>query len=360
MLADAVSFSLAVFFYNKIMNNYKNIQNYCASQYRLNLNHNLGVEARQYLDNRAISPKMIDLFGLGYATMSWDFITKTLIDRGFPVCVLEDSGMTIVKVNDDCITRCFDRFRNRIMFPIHNEEGLTVGFGSRIFAKTNPTDKYQPPKYLNSPETEIYHKSQVLYGIFQAKEEIKKMDFCYLVEGYFDVILMHDAGLQNTVGSCGTSLTIEQIKLIKKFTNNIILIYDGDSAGVKASIKAIDLILSMGCSVELIKLNEKDDPDSVIRKMGIVDFQKFIGKNKLSFIDYTIQNLLKDGINKSVYDKIEVFKKIINNISNIKNPSKQFDYLQELCSIFKFKMEIAFLELNKILLARQHKRRQPF
>ena len=226
-----------------------------------------------YFRNRGFNDQTIKQFGLGYSLNEWDGLAKVATQRGYNVEVLEKAGLAIRKDDErsPAASRYYDRFRGRVMFPVHNVSGKVIAFGARIL--TN--DKNQP-KYINSPETEVYHKSDVLYGIFQAKNAIRQEDVCYLVEGYTDVISLHQAGIQNVVASSGTSLTIEQIRLIARFTPNVTILYDGDAAGIKAALRGLDMVLEEGLNVSLVTLPDGEDPDSYVYKVGAEGFKAHV------------------------------------------------------------------------------------
>ncbi|MCX6193566.1 MAG: DNA primase [Cytophagales bacterium] len=219
--------------------------------------------ALPYFKERGFSDATLQSFDLGYSPEAWDAFLKSALKQGFTQEIIEKAGLVTQK-NDD--GKVYDRFRNRVIFPIHNVSGKIIAFGARILRN----DAKNQAKYLNSPETEVYHKSATLYGIAQAKNEIRTKDVCYLVEGYTDVISLHQAGIKNVVASSGTSLTIEQIKLIGRFTQHVTVLYDGDSAGIKAALRGMDLILEEGLQVNLVVFPEGNDPDSFVRKIGSV------------------------------------------------------------------------------------------
>ena len=235
-----------------------------------------------YFKERGFLPKTLETFGLGYSLSAWDGFTKVALQKGFTKEILEKAGLTIIKDT----TKIFDRFRERVMFPIHNVSGKTIAFGARLLKK----DKKQA-KYLNSPETPVYHKSKVLYGIYQAKKSIREHEECYLVEGYTDVISLHQGDIQNAVASSGTALTIEQIRLIKRFTNNITVLYDGDSAGIKASLRGVDLILEEDLNARIVALPDGEDPDSYLKALGPSAFQKYLDEHKEDFITFKTKPL---------------------------------------------------------------------
>jgi len=217
-----------------------------------------------YFHERGFNDRIIEKFELGYSINEWDHLHKKAIHDGHSEEMLEKAGLVIKKEKEGSDSyRIYDRFRGRVIFPVHGIAGKVIAFGARILTK----EKDQP-KYINSPETEIYHKSNVLYGMFQAKNAIRREDFCYLVEGYTDVISMHLADVDNVVASSGTALTEEQIKLIRRFTENVTVLFDGDAAGIKAALRGIDLVLKGGLNVRIVLLPDAEDPDSYSRKMG--------------------------------------------------------------------------------------------
>ncbi len=238
-----------------------------------------------YFKERGFNDKTIREFELGYSPDAWDGFTKAALKAGFSVDVLEKAGLTIRKEDG----KQFDRFRARVIFPIHNLSGKVIAFGARILK----ADKNQP-KYLNSPETEVYHKSNVLYGIFQAKNAIRAEEVAFLVEGYTDVISLHQAGIHNVVASSGTSLTVEQIRLIGRFSPNVTVLFDGDAAGVKASLRGMDLILEEGLNVKLCTFPDGDDPDSYVRKIGGEAFKSYVRQHAVDFVDFKIEILSKE------------------------------------------------------------------
>ncbi|MGM0532852.1 MAG: DNA primase, partial [Bacteroidota bacterium] len=254
------------------------VTNFASKHFRENLkNHQEGRSVGlSYLKERGIREDMIDKFELGYSLDQWESFTQAALKKGFKQDYLEKTGLTIVKED-----KRYDRFRGRIMFPIHSLSGNVIGFGGRTMKKDEKT-----AKYINSPESEIYHKSNILYGIYHAKKAITKNEKCYMVEGYTDVIALHQKGIENVVASSGTSLTENQIRLVKRFTPNITIIFDGDPAGIKASLRGIDLILEQGMNVKILLLPEGEDPDSFSKKQGASDLVKYIEENEQDFIHF--------------------------------------------------------------------------
>ena len=243
--------------------------------------------------------------------------------------------------------RLYDRFRNRVTFTIHNVSGKAIGFGARILTK----DKNQP-KYINSPETPIYHKSDALYGIFQAKKAIRDQDNCFLVEGYTDVVSLHLSGIENVVASSGTSLTDGQIKLIRRFTNQVTVLYDGDSAGIKASLRGIDLLLEGGLNVKAVVFPDGEDPDSYSRKVGSQGFQDYLKENSRDCIGFKI-SLYQDESDKDPIRKAGIIREVVLSISKIPDPIIRSVYAKEASGLLSIEEEILHAELNKILLKTQ-------
>jgi DNA primase len=288
-----------------------------------------------YFKERGVSSEMIDKFQLGYNPEGWDAFTKSALDNSYKIEYLEKTGLSIVKDN-----KSFDRFRGRIMFPIHSMSGRVLGFGGRILKKSE-----KAAKYLNSPESDIYHKSKVLYGIYFSKSAIVKQDNCYLVEGYTDVISMHQHGIENVVASSGTALTSEQIKLIGRFTKNITILFDGDSAGIKASFRGIDLILSEGMNVKVVLFPEGEDPDSYAKTLGQEKIQSFITDEAQDFLTFKT-NLLKDESKNDPIKKVKLINEVVNSIAMIPDEITRAVYIRE-CSKL---LEIGETEItNKII-----------
>lgn len=293
-----------------------------------------------YFHERGFSKPMIEKFKLGYALEARDAFHKIATKTGFSNDVLEKAGLISVKENNVFL----DRFRGRVIFPIHNVAGKPIAFGARILKKDA-----KAPKYVNSPETDIYHKSYILYGIYQAKNAIRQKDNCFLVEGYTDVVSLHQAGIENVVASSGTSLTVEQIRLIGRFTNNITVLYDGDSAGIKASIRGIDLILEEGLNVKSVVFPDGDDPDSYIRKVGGEVFAKYVEVNQKDFINFKTEISL-DEVGTDAVKKAELIESLVTSISKIPNPVKRQVFYQEVAKLLNIDEQILINEGNKILV----------
>ncbi|MFT5772619.1 MAG: DNA primase [Algoriphagus sp.] len=298
-----------------------------------------------YFKERGFSPAILEKFDLGYALDGWDHLLKAAKSAGFQEDIMLKAGLILQKENDT--SRVYDRFRGRVTFTIHNVGGKPIGFGARILTK----DKTQP-KYINSPETPVYHKSDVLYGMFQAKKAIRDKDNCFLVEGYTDVVSMHLSGIENVVASSGTSLTDGQIKLIKRFTNQVTVLYDGDAAGIKASLRGIDLLLEGGLNVKAVVFPEGEDPDSYSRKVGTQAFQTYLDENSRDFIGFKI-GLYQDEFQRNPIRKAEVIREIVQSIGKIPDPIIRSVYAKEASGLLEIEEEIIHAELNKSLLKTQ-------
>lgn len=273
-----------------------------------------------YFIERGIREDTIKKFQLGYSRQEKDAFTRTALDKGYKSDYLVKTGLTIERENYKV-----DRFHGRVMFPIHGLTGQILGFGGRIMKSDEKI-----AKYINSPESEIYHKSDILYGLYFARQAILKNDKCYLVEGYTDVISMHQSGIENVVASSGTSLTQNQIRLIKRFTHNITVLYDGDDAGIKASLRGIDLLLEEGLNVRVVLLPEGEDPDSYARKNNAAAFTSFILANETDFISFKT-NLLKKDAEKDPLKKATLITEIVRSISVIPESIVRSVYIRE-CS----------------------------
>jgi len=291
-----------------------------------------------YFKERGFSEETIQKFRLGFSPDEWTAFTDNALAKGYQLEFLEKTGLTIV--NGD---RKFDRFKGRVMFPIHSMSGRVLGFGGRIL--TN--DKKQA-KYLNSPESEIYHKSKVLYGIFFAKQAIAKADNCYLVEGYTDVIQMHQKGIENVVASSGTALTQDQIRLIHRLTPNITVLYDGDAAGLRASIRGVDLILEQGMNVKVCTFPDGDDPDSFARKTAYEDLVLYLENNATDFIRFKASLLMQEAQNDPI-KKAETIRDMVESISKIPDLIKREVYVRECASIMDISEQVLFSTLAQIL-----------
>ena len=303
-----------------------------------------------YFKERDFLESTIRKFQLGYAPDEWEAYSKHAIANGYSKDVLVKTGLSIDKGN-----RLMDRFRGRVMFPIHNLTGKVIGFGGRILSSEKST-----AKYVNSPESDIYNKSKSLYGIFFARNAIVKQDNCYLVEGYTDVISLHQAGIENVVASSGTSLTVDQIKLIKRFTPNITILYDGDAAGIKASFRGIDLILYQGMNVRIVLFPEGEDPDSFARSHTSSEVEEFIKKEATDFISFKTRLLLDETLGDPTA-KVSLIKEIVRTIAHIPDAINRTVYIQECSTLMEIPEQTLMNELNKLLREKYRKslRQQP-
>ncbi|HMT73781.1 MAG TPA: DNA primase [Chitinophagaceae bacterium] len=307
-----------------------------------------------YFKERGFREEIINRFQLGYSPEQRDSFTKEAVAKQYNSELLLKTGL-VVNRNDQLM----DNYRGRVIFPVHNHSGKVVGFGARIL-KSN--DK--APKYINTPENEIYVKSKILYGSYFARQAIDKADECLLVEGYTDVLSLHQAGIENVVASGGTSLTPDQLRLIKKYTNNLTIIYDGDSAGVKAALRGLDLALEEGLNVKLVLIPDNEDPDSYVNKVGAGKFKEFVQKHKKDFILFQLEVALKDAGNDST-KKSEVVNRIAETISRINKAedfTKQQDYIKQCSEILKIDEAGMHSLVNKFIRDRiaTQERRMPF
>ncbi len=301
-----------------------------------------------YFRERGFRDDILKKFELGYSPEGWDAFSSKAIVEGFKESYLEDTGLAIR--NDK--GKLYDRFRARVMFPIHNFTGKVIGFGGR----TLKSDK-SVPKYVNSPESEIYHKSNVLYGMFFAKKAIRDQDNCFLVEGYADVLSVHQAGIENVVASSGTSLTTEQIRLIARFTKNITILYDGDAAGIKASLRGLDMILEAGLNVKVVLFPDGHDPDSYVHKIGATAFRSYIEEKKKDFILFKTSVLLKEAGNDPI-KKAGVIHDVVESIAKIPDDIKASVFIRECSSLLQMEERILVSELNKLRTGKLRKAEQ--
>ena len=291
-----------------------------------------------YFKERGFTGETIKKFALGYSPETWDSFTKEALGKGYKLEFLESTGLTIPK--DD---RPFDRFKGRVMFPIQSMSGRILGFGGRILAN----DK-KAAKYLNSPESEIYHKSKVLYGIFQAKQAIAKENNCYLVEGYTDVIQFNQAGIENVVASSGTALTPDQIRLINRLTKNITVLFDGDAAGLRASIRGIDLILEEGMNVKVCAFPDGEDPDSFAKKTPYEELVKYLEENSKDFIQFKASMLMNDAKNDPI-KKADLIRDMVVSISKIPDRIQREIYIQECSRIMDISEQVLVSTLAQLV-----------
>ena len=297
-----------------------------------------------YFKERGFRDAIINKFQLGYCLNQRDAFIQHAIKNGYSKELLLKIGLA-----SGTEERMYDKYQGRVIFPIHNLTGKVIGFGARILS----SDKTKA-KYLNSPESEIYNKSQTLYGIYFAKNEISRLDNCILVEGYADVLSMHQAGIENTVASSGTSLTTEQIRLISRYTKNITILYDGDSAGIHAALRGTDMILEEGMNVRIVVLPPDEDPDSFVQHNPIEVVRDYIDKNAKDFISFKTQLLLKDAANNPI-KKAEVVKDIVNTISVIPDAIFRATYIKECSRMMEMPEQTLMNELNKLLRAKIRK-----
>lgn len=290
-----------------------------------------------YFKERELHDDIIKKFQLGYSPEKKDAFTKFAIEKGYEKEILEKSGISIFPENTPT---GIDRFRERVIFPIHSFSGRVLGFGARILKSNVKT-----AKYLNSPETEIYHKSNVLYGLNQSKQAISRENLCLLVEGYMDVISLHQSGIENVVASSGTALTTEQIKLIKRLTENVTILFDGDAAGIKASFRSIDMLLTEGMNIRVVLFPDGDDPDSFARKNPREFVENFIKNQAKDFIDFKAEILLKEAENDPI-KKAEAIRDIVKSVGFVSNALKQEVYLKQVSTKFELSEQSLFNELG--------------
>ncbi|PLX22262.1 MAG: DNA primase [Salinivirgaceae bacterium] len=297
-----------------------------------------------YFKERGFTENTIKKFGLGYSPTKRDALTEAALKNGFKLDYLSSTGLTIVK--DDYK---FDRFAARVMFPIHSLSGQVIAFGGRIMRKDT-----KMAKYLNSPESEIYHKSRVLYGIYQARKAVTQQDSCILVEGYTDVISLNQAGIENVVASSGTSLTPDQVKMIKRFTSNLVILYDGDPAGIKASLRGIDIVLEEEMNVKICLLPEGEDPDSFAKNNGAQAVTDYISEKAVDFIRFKTNILMKDAGNDPI-KKASVANDIVQSIAIIPDGIMRAIYLKDTASIMDMDEKVLYTEVNKVRRRRFYK-----
>ena len=296
-----------------------------------------------YFRERGFTDETIKKFGLGYCLDEWDGFTKAAIDKKYDLKYLEATGLTIVKpTNEQATAKTFDRFKGRVMFPIHSMSGRVLGFGGRIL-----TQDKKAAKYLNSPESDIYNKSKVLYGIYMAKQAIAKQDNCYLVEGYTDVIQMYQSGIHNVVSSSGTALTSDQIRLLSRLTKNITVLFDGDAAGLRASIRGIDLILEQGMNVKICTFPEGEDPDSFSKKHSLEVLSAYLERESQDFIQFKASILVKEAANDPV-KRAETIRDIVGSIAKIPDAIQREVYLQSCAQIMDISEQVLYNTLAQV------------
>lgn len=322
------------------------IVNQWAQQYfTQNLFENLDgrLVGLRYFIERGLREETIRKFQLGYALDQRDALAKAAQLAGYQRKYLEKTGLVIA---DEDGKRTYDRFRGRVIFPVHSLSGKVVAFGGRILKKAEKT-----AKYVNSPESEIYHKSDELYGLFQAKQTIVRKDHCFLVEGYMDVIGMHQAGIENVVASSGTALTRGQIRLIRRFTNNITILYDGDAAGIKAAIRGIDMFLEEEMNVKVVLLPDGEDPDSFARSRSASEFGEFIAGHETDFIRFKTQLLLKE-VGDDPVKRADLISDMVRTIAIIPNNISRAVYIRECAAMMTIDEQVLINEVNKIRLGK--------
>ncbi|SFP92274.1 DNA primase [Hymenobacter arizonensis] len=298
-----------------------------------------------YLKERGLNLTTIQQFELGYSLDSWDDLLKAAETAGYEKKYLEKTGLVVTKTDDQGqdTGRRYDRFRGRVMFPIHNISGRVVGFGARTLKRDD-----KMAKYLNSPESDIYHKSDVLYGLFQARQAIRTQEVCYLVEGYLDVLSLYQGGIKNVVASSGTSLTEGQIRLIKRYSDNVTVLYDGDAAGIKASLRGTDLLLEGGLNVRVVLFPDGDDPDSYIRKVGDKRFTDYIENQSQDFISFKTTLVAREASNDPV-KKAEAIRDVLHSIAKVPDAIKRQVFLQQTSATFGIDEQVLITEYNKLV-----------
>lgn len=302
-----------------------------------------------YFHSRGLSDEVIRNFGLGYCLDEWSNFTDHARKNGYSDSVLEKTGLTIFKDSDssdktdpsDHRRRSYDRFRGRVMFPIYSISGRVLGFSGRVLSSEK-----QAAKYVNSPDSDIYNKSRILYGLFQARTAISKANKCYLVEGNIDVISMHQSGVENTVASCGTSLTTEQIRLIKRYTPNVTVLYDGDSAGIKAALRAVNLLFSEGMHVRCVLFPDGEDPDSYAQKYGSTALQEYLASHEDNFVIFKTRVLL-EGVKDDPIRKAELVKETIDTIALVPDLIERTEYIAQCANLLDVPEEALASELSK-------------
>lgn len=299
-----------------------------------------------YFHSRGLSDEIIKRFGLGYCLDEWSNFTDHALKNGYSESMLEKTGLTIVKEDTG---KKYDRFRGRVMFPIYSISGRVLGFSGRVLSSEK-----QAAKYVNSPDSDIYNKSRILYGLFQARSAISKADKCYLVEGNIDVISMHQSGVENTVASCGTSLTTEQIRLIKRYTPNVTVLYDGDSAGIKAALRAVDLLFAEGMHVRLVLFPDGEDPDSYAQKYGSTALQDYLAQHEDNFIMFKTRVLLDDAKNDPIR-RAALVSDTAHSIALVADMLERAEYIRQCSHLLHVSEEVLTDAVAKV--ARQERQK---
>ena len=299
-----------------------------------------------YFHERGLTDEIIKKFGLGYSPDEWQAFTDHALKSGYSKEVLEKTGLTIVKEDG----KMYDRFRGRVTFPIYSISGRVLGFSCRILSKEK-----QAAKYVNSPDSEIYNKGHILYGLFQARNAISRADRCYLVEGNLDVVSMHQSGVENTVASCGTSLTVEQVRLIKRYTPNVTIVYDSDAAGIKATQRAANILFEEGMRVRCVLFPDGDDPDSYAQRNGSTALQDYLARHEENFIMYKAR-ITSEEIKRDPIRKAELVQQIVNSIALVPDLLERSEYIQQCSSLFAVTEQTLANNVAKAIT--QHKQQQ--
>jgi DNA primase len=303
-----------------------------------------------YFEERGFTRETVQKFQLGYCTNERDAFVRTALEKGYNLDYLQKTGLVTIR-NEQPV----DNYRGRVIFPIHNQSGKVLGFGARILVKND-----RAPKYINSPENEIYVKSKVLYGTYFARHSIDRLNECLLVEGYTDVISLHQAGIENVVASSGTSLTVDQLRLIKKYTNNLTILYDGDSAGVKAALRGLDMAVEEGLNVKVVLIPDKEDPDSYVQKIGAPAFRQFVETNRQDFVLFKLQVAMQEmGTDSSRKSQlVNEIAETISKIDKVEDFTRQQDYIRQCSQLLKIDEQGLIVLVNKFIRDRLQKREQ--
>ena len=303
-----------------------------------------------YFEERGFTKETIQKFQLGYCSNERDAFARTALEKGYNLDYLQKTGLVTIRNEQPA-----DNYRGRVIFPIHNQSGKVLGFGARILVKND-----RAPKYINSPENEIYVKSKVLYGTYFARHAIDRLNECLLVEGYTDVISLHQAGIENVVASSGTSLTVDQLRLVKKYTNNLTILYDGDSAGVKAALRGLDMAVEEGLNVKLVLIPDKEDPDSYVQKIGAPAFRQFVETNKQDFVLFKLQTSMQEMGNDSNRKSqlVNEIAETISKIDKVEDFTRQQDYIRQCSQLLKIDEQGMITLVNKFIRERLQKREQ--
>ncbi len=305
-----------------------------------------------YFIERGLTHQTIEDFRLGYTMNSWDFFTTQSIKTGYDANILEKLGLIKSRDGEHSESGHYDMFRERVMFPIRNLTGKVVGFGGRQLR-----NDAKSPKYINSPENEIYHKSSILYGLFEGKKDIRTTEKALLVEGYLDVLMLHQSGLRNAVATSGTSLTTDQVKLLKRFTDNVTLLFDGDPAGVKAALRGVDLLLEGGLNVKVVAFPEGEDPDSYCRKVGGEKMTQFIQETEKDFVLFKTELLLNEK-GRDPIGLSETAREVVKTIVKISDPIKRNAYIRQCSALLEFDEELLLAEAKRLRQTGDHESRR--